>query len=367
MKPTNGQTLLLRIEEWIAGWIAFPDVPQGQALIAALWALHTWFAPKWPLTAYAHITGDGPGVGKTVLLEVLASLSANPKPRVTLRPLEMVRAIQTATETHGFPLVTFFCDEMEKLSHMGASDARSILTSGYKMGGTHGVTVGTKSIEYPTYCPKAFASIGTLDDVFRSRSVMFRLTAGKPRRSWSDAVLSRGAEARGLVDAFKAILTHTPDWMPVEELTGREREIWTPINSTALALGLDAPTMARVRAAMFDLIEYKITTESKTYRELRVEPKDQEREYAARVLADLSTVMGAADHIFSAVAVEKLRALPSGPWRVFRGAGIDPISLSALLARFDVKPVQIKRKGVNQRGFRAADVQRALAAIGGAK
>lgn len=360
-----GQSVLIKMAEWLESFTTFPTIPQGQALIAALWCVHTWFAPRWPVTAYAHITADGPGCGKSNLLEELAALSANAKVRSTLRPLEMVRAIQQANEDSGVPVITFFLDEMEKLSHMAAGDARSILTTGYKVGGQHAISVGQKSVEFSTYCAKAFASIGTLDDVFRSRAIVFRLSYGKPARSWSDAILTRKAEAERLIAEMAKALPKQPEWIPAEELQGREREIWTPILSTAKALNLDDETMARVRAAMHDMIEYKITCESKTYRELRTEPKDQERVYAERCLRDVVTVAGSADHIWTAVALAKLLELPAAPWRVFRGKGLDAMSLQALLSAYarPEDPKLIKRHGKAARGYHMAALRSALAKL----
>lgn len=366
---SKGQALIEAMEAWIGSWVAFPGVPSNQPLIAALWALHTWFAPRWPATAYAHITGDGPGVGKTVLLEVLASLSLNPKSRATLRVLEVVRAIEQADSQ-----VTYFFDEVEKLSAAGASEMRSVLTTGYKRGGTHGVTVGQRSVEFSTYSAKAFASIGDLEEVFRSRSVVFRLTWGVPARSWTDAVMVRGGEAKALLEVASRVLpSGSIEWVPPPFLAGREREIWSPIWSVALALGLDAPMMRRVRRAIDDFSQLKLTTAKKTYRDMvPAETKDAEREYAELALRDLARVLPSVDgrkitgHIFSSTAVAAMREL-DGPWRVFNRSGLDMDRLAALLSRFGVEPKQIREApGLNNkqgRGYRRDTVLKAVALL----
>lgn len=370
MEKSNGQSLIEALEAWIGSWVSFPAVPSGQPLIAALWALHTWFAPRWPATAYAHITGDGPGVGKSVLLEVLAALSCNPKVRATLRPLEVVRAIGEFDST-----VTYFFDEVEKLAHAGASDMRSILTTGYRRGGMHGISVGQKSLEFSTYCAKAFASIGDLEDVFRSRSIVFRLTWGVPARSWTDAVMVRGGEAAALLEQAKRVLdANRPEWTPPTFLQGREREIWTPLYSVALALNLDPACMRRVRRAIDDFSQFKITAERKSYRDLvGVVDKDAAKEYAVLALRDLASVLPSAGrkstgHIFTADAIAAMREL-DGPWRVYQGQGLDAIKLAGLVSRFGVGPKLLRmERGEKSRvgsGYRGDVVRKALAALEG--
>src|SRR4051812_26577403 len=94
MDRSAGQVVLEAFEAFIGSWVTFPALPAGQSLVLALWAIHTWFAAEWPATPYLHITSDGPGCGKTTLMQVLGALSCNPKQRPTLRAPSVVRDIE---------------------------------------------------------------------------------------------------------------------------------------------------------------------------------------------------------------------------------------------------------------------------------
>lgn len=354
---SKGQQVLEALEAWIASWIAFPAVPSGEALIMALWCLHTYFAPRWPATAYVHVTSDGPGCGKTTLMEVCAALALNPRNRPTLRPLSVVRDIEE--HANG---VTYFFDQVEALGEARKiSEEQAILLSGYKMGGEHGITVGQRQVSFSTYCAKMFASIGDIHRDLRSRSIVLRLGYGVPARSWTDSVMVRKGEAETLLRGAREVFDgNQPTWTPPEWLQGREREVWTPIYSVALAMGLDGATLRRVRRAADDLIEFKRTAETRSYRDLVAVPKDDRSEYAMRALTDIVAVLTPADKthtgdIHTADAIDRMKAL-DGPWRVFKGTGLTADHLAQLLAPFGVeagKEVRMIRgsKGRLRKGY----------------
>lgn len=378
---SGGQAVLEAIAGWIGSWVAFPEVPGNQALILALWVLHTWFVGRWPVTAYMHITSDGPGCGKTTLMEVLAALSNNSRVRATLRALSVVRDIEAAGDAG----VTYFFDQVEALTHARVSDEQAILLTGYRRGGEHGISVGQKQVAFSTYCAKAFASIGGIARDIRSRSLIVRLGFGVPARDWSDAVMVRGAEAERLLDAAADWFGSSradfgrkgrlPEWISPKGFSGREKEIFTPLWSVAMALRLDGAMQAQILTAMEDFAAFKATVADKAYRDVLGNVgeagKTENQEYSERALRDLAAVLPEASKtatgdIYSAVAVERMRE-GAGPWRVYKGEGLTVDLLAALLARFAVSPEEVRmqrgRSGKVLKGYKGRKVLLALGTL----
>jgi hypothetical protein len=374
-EKSNGQRMLEAWESWIGSWLAFSPEPMNQALILALWAMHTWFAPSFPATSYLFLTSAGPGCGKTTLLEVLASLSLRPRKRATLRALAVVRDIE---ENAG--ATSYFFDQVEALSAVKISDEQAILLTGYKRGGEHGISVGQKQVAFSTYCAKCFAAIGTIARDLESRCLVCKLGYGVPTRSWTDEVMTREDEAKAMLHALGVVLPSAAavKWVPPSFLAGREREIGTPIWSVALALGLDGATMARVQEGLVSWFGWKVEAaangEQKSYRDMlsgAEVQRDARREAEKQALRDLAAVLPVADarhtgHVASVRAVELMREY-NGAWVRFGGMGLDAMALSALVKPFGlaVDVVRLtKGAGKQVKGYRADKVRKALALLG---
>lgn len=376
MRKPTGQQVIEAFEAWIGSFVRFPAVPGGQGLTLALWCLASWFAPKWPVAAYAFVTSDGPGCGKTTLLQVAMALSLNPKFRPTMRALETVRAIE---QTAG--RVTYFFDQVEALQAGNkVSDEQAILLSGYQKGAKHGITVGSKSVDFSTYCQKMFSCVGSIAPDLDSRCIRFRLSYDPPARSWDDEVMTREGEAAALLALAAQVLPGVgaddapPTWTPPPTtLAGRDRQIWTPIYSVAHALRLDTATMRRLDRASSDNVEYKRSAERKRYRDLiQALDRTERDDHAERALRDLAAVLPepvqgrVSGHIWTATAVERMKEL-DGPWRVYKGTGLTQDSLAALVSRWLGK-TKVVREGVGRgaatgRGYLGQDVRRAVEAL----
>lgn len=385
-QKSDGQAVLEAMAGWIQSWVVFPDAPMGSGLLMALWALHTWFAPKWPATCYVHVTSDGPGCGKSTLMEVVAALSLNPKMRATMRGLSVVREIQSAGGA-----ASYFFDQVEALNAPKITDELSILLSGYKAGAKHGVN----GVEYETYCAKMFACIGAIHSDLRSRAVVVRLTFGGPHRVWTDEVMTRGGEASRLLESAAAwfrsqgfdmrlgVIRNAPAWVPVPGFVGRDREMLTPLWSVAAAMDLDGETLNAITTAMHDHVAFKREVEQRSYRDLRSVRTDgadeRERTDAVQALRDLVAVLPeksvtATGDIWTETAVDALKALPhGGVWRMYRGKGLDGVTLAALLKRFEVEDGrtlgtyeirEVRGRGSKvKKGYKGAEVRVALARL----
>jgi hypothetical protein len=96
----------------------------------------------------------------------------------------------------------------------------------------------------------------------------------------------------------------------------------------------------------------------------------QDEEYSIRLLRDLHTVMGHEKTISSLEAVDKLRAIPTAPWRKFKGDGITMHNIADMLSRFGVRPQAVRigtsKKGSNvntKKGYKLQNVVDAIARL----
>lgn len=364
---TDGQRLVTRIEEWIAGYMFLPD--RGVALVAALWAINTWVFDRFDATPYLCITASTKGAGKTRLAELLSMISQTGRMFGAMTPASMFRLIEAYQSK-----LTIFFDEAETLSSSAAGVMRTVMNTGYRKGQTIPRTVpganGGSVKEFPIYCPKAFMLIGDVNDTLRDRSIVLSLTRGTPAKEFDMSTAE--AEARDiLADLYRLnvpSLVAMADQIVPRFVTGRDREIWTAIFSVASALGLDKVATDRLTRTAADLTASK-TAPKRHYREMAQDEDDAvDVTMADRAIADLVSVLRADEkHVFSGEAVERLRAIPEGPWRTVKGAGLDVTMLARLVSRFGLHPRDIKtyegkdssgkwRQRVTK-GYRAVDVR----------
>jgi hypothetical protein len=103
------------------------------------------------------------------------------------------------------------------------------------------------------------------------------------------------------------------------------------------------------------------------------EAEAEERTYAERAVRDLASVLQPSEAaIFSALAVERMKAINSAPWRMYKGEGLDAMKLASLVNPFlsqSRNPVRmVTGKGAKSakqgRGYRREDILSALAKLG---
>lgn len=355
---SKGQALVDRLERFIGRYVHFADAAvEGQALVCAVWVLHTWLSERFTTTPYLAITASTKQAGKTLLMEVLGLVCRGSKLLATVRPLMICRMIE-AYEGR----ITCFFDEAEVMGKASIGDSRALMASGYRAGGVHGVTVGTKFMEFPVYCPKAFALIGDLQDILRDRAIVVQLERGKPE---VDLAVERGdAEAESAairVDILGAFVK-VPEYVQPEFLTGRDREIWAVLWSIVMGLGLEEATVRRFERAMVDLCGLK-SAPRKEFHAVAEEANALDGDYAERAMRDLRAILREGEKsVVSGEAVERMKGIATGPWRTFEGRGLDVVGLARLVGRWGVKPRNLS-VGVGRKerkilkGYTAADIK----------
>ncbi len=333
----TGQDL---IGKWVAFLRRYVSMSESQALVVALWAINTWVYDKFASVPFLEIVATTKRSGKTTLLDCLKMLCRGGEKFAIVRILTVLRMIEAYEGK-----VTILIDEAEQFSKPSLGEQRSGIATGYKSGAQHAVSVGKGFQRFRTFAPYAFAQIGNVHGVLRDRCIEIELERAKPERVLSEWDTTANAEAQELIaELIQLSATKLKDGklhIPVvaaEWLSGRERELWTPLVSVASWLGIHADNMKALRVASVDLGLLK-TLPPKVWHSAQDEVDAEDREMAERVLADLRSVIADGEtFIPSNVAVERLRGIDTAPWRAWRGTGINEILLSALLARYGVAP-----------------------------
>lgn len=331
-RVSRGQWLVELIEAYINRYVALPSEIEGQSLVLALWAIHTWMYERFSSTPYLAITAATKQAGKTLCMEVLGLICRGSQQLATLRPLALLRVIRVHEGR-----VTLFVDEAEKLSSAAIGDLRSIFTTGYRRGGEHIVTKQEEYTRYTTFCPKAFALIGDVMDVVRDRSITVHLRRGVPAADFLAEREAAEGEAEAIEQAIRGYFVEVPAMVQPMFLGGREREIWTVLFSIAAALKLDSATMEKLERSAADLVGLK-SLEARRYSSEEAEAEAGQDTAGDRAIKDLREVLKGESFIASAEAVARLKAIPTSPWRTFKGQGLNEIVLANLVSRFGVRP-----------------------------
>jgi hypothetical protein len=161
-EPVNGDALLSELTAAISRYVVLPN---GAALVIALWAVHSYVFDCFQCTPRLAITAPTKGCGKTLLLDVIRALVqrafsiANITSAATFRMVELCQPTLLVDEADSF------LPENEEL--------RGILNSGHRCGGQVIRTVGDdhEPRAFSTHAPCAIALIGKLPSTLDDRSV----------------------------------------------------------------------------------------------------------------------------------------------------------------------------------------------------
>jgi len=364
------ESLFLKIRNFLTAYVTFPDPTYAD--ICTLWAMGTHVYKRFDSFGYLVITASTKRAGKSVLAELLSLVSHDAKMGTSMTASVMRRLVSKGS--------TLFFDEAESLNSESASTVREFLNVGYRAGQVIYVSVGIEDvIPFPAYSPKAFILIGDVNDTLRDRSITIEL-----RRASSERVYRRSeceqiaANLQGDIDIDNgdSALTHAIDsaWngdlfdaYNIEILQGREAEIWTAILSLAHAFCPDR--LDAIIACAVNLASEKMTVEKKRFSEIRrdAEATITDDTFTRYAIRDLASVLHANERaIFTEIAIERMKAIPTSPWRTYRGeTGLTPMMLSDLVSSFGVKTRSVKIKRTTKRGFQRADILTGIKRMGG--
>jgi hypothetical protein len=299
----------------------------------ALWGLHAWVARDQAspveFSPRLILLGLDPRAEHTRALRVLAW--------ITPAPLVVSRAVAS----HVLPVLaaerpTLLLDDIAG-GMLYRRDMRTLLAAGATQ---DGVFLSARTRRNPTgrspcFAPTAIATLATLPDDVRRRSLILGINPPAPDaialplpNDPPEDVLVLRAQLQAAAAAIAPAIGDIPE-ATLREFIGQQRETLVPIMKLALAVGALPAEVAQIaQSATLD-----------------------EETSAAQLLNDLHALYGACeDHIPTARMMDDLAAL-RGP-----GTVRDPNDLARRLLRFGLKPVSIRMTDQVVRGYRAGDL-----------
>ena len=347
----DGAELLADVHAFLGRFVAYPS---DHAHVAhTLWIAHAHAMEAWDSTPRIAFLSPEPGSGKTRALEVSEILVPNPVEAVNVTPAYLFRKVGAE---EGPPTILY--DEIDTVFGPKAKDneeIRGLLNAGHRRGAVagrcvvRGKTVETEEI--PAYCAVALAGLGWLPDTLMSRSIVIRMRRRAPTETIEPYrrrdEIDEGHELRGRLAGWAAakgkILYAARPAMPAG-IEDRNADVWEALFAVADAAGGDWPKKAREAAVA-----------------LIAAGREQEPSLGIRLLADLRTVFGKTEALFTEAILTALHALEEAPWKDLNGKGLDSRGLALRLRQYGIKSKQIREGTTNKKGYQRADLADAWA------
>jgi len=308
----------------------FVRMTEPEAVAVTLWALHTHTIGAAAATPYLSITSAEKESGKTLLLEVLNLLVANP----WLTGRATAAVLPRKIDADGPTLLLDESDTAFRGDRDYAEALRGVLNTGYRRSGKTTVCVGQGSEigfkDFSTFCPKAIAGIGRLPDTVQSRSIPIRLKRKAPgeaverfrERDVAEEArpLREALELLGpmLVDVLQPARPELPD-----ELGDRAQDVWEPLLAIADLAESGWPEQARNAARM-----------------LSANGNLEDGSAGVLLLADVRTEFDETDldRLSTDRLLNALRDLPESPWEEWYGKPLSARGLAKLLKPYAIAP-----------------------------
>jgi Protein of unknown function (DUF3631) len=343
----NGADVLEDISARIRRYVV---LSKEQAVLLALWTLHTHTLDAAEATPYLNIRSAEKRSGKTRLLEVLSLLAA--RPWFTGRVTAAVLVRKTSAEQP-----TLLLDESDaafKGDREYAEALRGILNAGFRRGGVVSLCVGQGANltyeDFIIFCPKAIAGIGKLPDTVADRSIPIDLKRRSPsekverfrlRTAGREALPIREAAAAWAEIHLEDLKGREPD-LP-EALDDRAQDIIEPLLAIADAVGGEWREKARTAATTL----------------LTGEQREEAESVGIWLLRDVRHAFDAKgeDRLATGKLLERLREPDDAPWSSLRGEPLDANKLARLLKPYGIRPEKLREGSDTFRGYRRASFE----------
>ncbi|MDQ3762436.1 MAG: DUF3631 domain-containing protein [Actinomycetota bacterium] len=340
-----GHEVLDAVAAFVARFSVFPSEHCAPTL--ALWYAHTHATEQFYVTPRLVLDSAEPGSGKTRVLEVAQYLVRAPEMTISATPAALFRLVSLGP-------VTILFDEVDAIFNPKNSgnneDLRGLLNAGYKRSATIARCVGdAKNIKverFPVYAPAALAGIsGHMPSTITTRAItihMRRRRPDEPAEPFRERQVAREAkplrnELAAWIDSAIARLSEALPEMP-DGVTDRSAEIWEPLLAIADTAGSHWPETARNACRHFVL-----------------DTGPQMTSTGIRLLADLRELFCRADtdRMTTADLIAALCGLEDAPWADLHGKPLDSRRLSKELARYGIKPKNLRLPtGAVTKGYR---------------
>ncbi len=238
-EPVNGAALLDEVAALIRLYVHMPE-PTADAV--ALWVVHTWLHDRLEISTFLNITSATKRCGKSLLMEVLATLVIRPRPvSGHITSAALFRTIERYVPTLLLDEVdTYFGDNPELRGILNGSQRRD---SG---GVIRCVGEDHEPRWFNPWCPKAISGIGGLHDTVRDRSLVIQMERRPPNLGdlphWRDRDRKciegmRRKLARLVSDNTDRILTRRSEVVFPPCLHDRARDAWEALLAIADCAG----------------------------------------------------------------------------------------------------------------------------------
>ena len=323
-------------------------VTEHQVWTLALWIAHTHALDAAECTPYLSIKSAEKRSAKTLLLELLNLLVANPWFTGRVTSAVLVRKVAKDAPT----LLLDETDAAFKGDKEYSETLRGVLNSGYRRGGTATLCVkvgGNWDIgDFPVFCAKALAGIGRLPDTVQDRSIPIEM-----RRKARDEQVTRfkrrdaKAESTPLKESLEQwatsavpILELARPVMP-QELDDRATDVWEPLMAIADLAGGDWPQRSWKAALALS------AGSAREDDSLGVMLLNDVRKFFMETRADRTS---------SAALVDALVELEESPWGDLRGKGLDTRRLARMLKPYGFGPRTVRLSdGSTPKGYLLED------------
>jgi hypothetical protein len=230
-------TILDRIRDLITSYVILPDEAYADAL--ALYVLHTHAFRAAKTTPYIYITSQGPGSGKTRLMEVLIEVCKGGYMFAGMTGPTMFRMIEARRPT-------LFLDEVDTIySGSKNEELRQVLNSGYKHNGSIARVDNSSEDgfrDFSTFCPKVLAGIdnGQVPNTVLDRSIkiVMQRSEGEVAPFYSEDIEELTED---LIDEINTWVAANGDALsdrsnrpaPIDGLSDRQNDIIRPLLTIA--------------------------------------------------------------------------------------------------------------------------------------
>ena len=329
-----------------------------QAIICALWAIHSWFFEAFNYTPYLHVYSAEKRSGKTRLLDCLELLVKEPWRAVSPSEAVLYRRVERLKPT-------LLLDEVDTIFSNTRGDRteylRSLLNAGFECGAKVPRCVGKgadlNDQDFSVFCPKALSGIGkvlhdTVDDrclkielVRKAREegvARFRKRKAQAEVGDIRAELEALAQQSALIEALRDAEPALPD-----ELTDRAQDIAEPLLAIADLAGGEWPEKARNAL-------------------VGVCCQEEDASKGVQLLAAMWNIFEAVgDKVPTKEALERLIAIEDGPWALMFEDAVrrDKLQTAAaklakLLKPYKIKPRPIRLGDEIVKGYYRADFEK---------
>lgn len=351
--PVDGLALLNALRAFLVRFIV---VGKHSIVALSLWIVFSYLLEVAETSPRLAITSPTKRCGKTLLLDLLASLAFRPIASSNLSPASVFRTI----DMEQCSLLLDEADAMPRRSER-AEEIRGLLNSGHTRTSAYAIR-NVKSGDdwipkkFSTWAAIAIAAIGELPDTWADRSIAIPMMR-KPRGVIVERLIRRNTRARAdaseltrkiarwTLDHKETLAEATPN-LPAE-LDDRACNNWELLLSIADAVGGAWPEMARKAAVELS----GERGDSGSLGEQLIE--------RLRALFEKSNT----DRLASAEICKFLATLEGESWAEYGRARkpITPNQLARLLKRFHVTPRSIRFGEETAKGYMLSDLEKVFA------